>query len=286
MRSYTKSAEPSELSGRKSKVATVEAPVKEEIVESADSPSPGTTRKHMSSFKFSHKKPSTTPELQRSNTSNKKTPITLNNNNNSNKVSKPVASPSPQLNKGRSVRAPSPTPKPAAAAPTSSELEEPSIHSRFSNITVRSGSDTENFDWGPSSLEETSSRCGSSSSTNPASMAILNDDDQSSVSMHNPHFQPRDVDDTHTVQDENSSSSSSTASSSNRMNAVVVQHQHPSINNNNNNNYAPKQNLDKLSEKLEQLETFGARVMLRNPQQEFLRSPPDHQHQAPLQLTS
>lgn len=118
-------------------------------------------------------------------------------------------------------------------------------------------------------------------------MAILNDDDQSSVNMHNPHFEPRDVDDTHTAQDENSrssSSSSSTASSSNRMKAVVVQHQHPS--NNNNNNYAPKQNLDKLSEKLEQLETFGARVMLRNPQQEFLRSPPDHQHQAPLQLAS
>lgn len=121
--------------------------------------------------------------------------------------------------------------------------------------------------------EETSSRCGSSSSTNPTSMAILKDDDQSSVSM-NPDCQPRDDD--NTVQDENSS----TASSSNRMstrNAVVVV-QHP------NNNYAPKQNLDKLSEKLEQLETFGARVLLRNPQQEFLRSPPDHQ--APPQLTS
>lgn len=172
-----------------SKVA-VEAPVKEEIVESAElSPNPG-TRKHMSSFKFSHKKTSITnaAELKRSNTTKLGTqfgngqqqqqqqsehsvtvlPGSKKSVNTTSKLSvngnsKPAAVPSsPQLNKGRSVRAASPARAPtnAKAVPHNSgpgnngvvPPEEPSIHSRFSNITVRSGSDTENFDWGPSSL--------------------------------------------------------------------------------------------------------------------------------------
>lgn len=155
--------------------------VKEEIVENAESPSPGATRKHMSSFKFSHQK-STNSEPKRSNatlgSNASKLGITMGNGqqqseqspgskrNMNNKASvngKPAAasSPSPQLNKGRSVRAASPA-RPLAAARPAEPLaggngevlppEEPSIHSRFSNITVRSGSDTENFDWGPSSL--------------------------------------------------------------------------------------------------------------------------------------
>lgn len=147
---------------------SVEAPVKEEIVESADSPSPGTTRKHMSSFKFSHKKTGPS-ELKRSNStfSSSTTKIgtqpatpgskrTMSNNSSSsdsnNKVPVIRKPASPQLNKGRSVRAPSPARPPAnakaavahvgaipAAPGANGEVspEEPSIHSRFSNITKR-----------------------------------------------------------------------------------------------------------------------------------------------------
>jgi hypothetical protein len=149
----------------------------EEIVENAESPSPGGTRKHMSSFKFSHKK-STNVELKRSSTSTfsssgvSKVGVMPAGNGDAGtagsktssahaKLNGRPGSPSPHLSKGRSVRAASPArPLAAAKAPAAEPAgaqgeevpEELSIHSRFSNITVRSGSDTESFAWGPSSL--------------------------------------------------------------------------------------------------------------------------------------
>lgn len=168
--------------------------------------------------------------------------------------------------------------------------------------------------------EETSSRCGSSSSTNPASMAILSpgnssqplyhedngdhasgvedDDDeeeedevQQQVSDYSPLRRSADVfyeEQTSSVLDQTSllnlheNGRIRTNPGRNSAHHVVVEPMISAVNSSSiippavrpRDHCAPKQNLDKLSEKLEQLETFGARVMLRNPQQQFLHSPP------------
>ena len=143
---------------------------KEEIVESTVSPGLSIP-KHMSSVKVSHKK-SNKSELKRSNTARQATEgckvsqhsdgaAIPSRKSNSKASEKSAAATAPHVNKEKPRRAPSPArPLPANAkglrhAGTGANGEAPeelSIHSRFSNITVRSGSDTENFDWGPRSL--------------------------------------------------------------------------------------------------------------------------------------
>lgn len=311
----------------------------EEIVENAESPSPGGTQKHMSSFKFSHKK-SANPELKRSSTStfsssgvlkvgvmpavngDAGTARSKTSSAHANLYGRP-GSPSPQLSKRRSVRATSPArPTAAAKAPAAEPAgahgetvpEELSIHSRFSNITVRSGSDTESFAWGSSSLEEASSRCGSSSGANTASMAVLrsadhvpelgghevdNGDEEEQCQNFSPFRRSAEIQsDSANARYDYSAATAPTvfnhtalASRSEPLRSAhrqleqaggLVDDQKLSpetipVLRPRASNYAPTQNLDKLSEKLEQLETFGARVMLRNPHQQFLHSP-THDH--------
>ena len=146
----------------------VHSPAKEEIVENAESPGPN-ARKHMSSFKFSHKK-SSVSEMKR-NGGSKTTASEVGDGHaeqgpSSSKMPKQggkhATTSAPQLTKGRSIRAASPARVPQGSRPNqqsatlgaNSQMPEAelSIQSRFSNITVRSGPESENFEWARSSL--------------------------------------------------------------------------------------------------------------------------------------
>lgn len=340
---------PGVSSSIETKVVTTQAASKEEIVESTVSPG-SSTRKHLSSFKFSHRK-SGDAELKRSATSkqasgsgNSQQQLDAGapNGRSNGKANGKAAATPPHPQKGKSTRAGTPGRASGADAKARGPAqgangevaEELSIQSRFSNITVRSGSDPENFDWGRSSLEETSSRRGSSSGTNTAPVAVLRSTGASVRGGEDPGHgdaepsrvregegggegegedeqQPRP---NQFCPSRRSGETNSEASPSFEGPALCTSAQvgsmrcaaesrdpadanalepggwtngdhlderfcpesgvaHPMRPMRGSLNHAPKQNLDKLSEKLEQLETFGARVVLRNPQQQLMHSP-------------